>query len=103
MSQRNVKFAYVNISDPATKQNVAMRYTPFGRNGQKMYTPTIMIYGRDKSQPEQYTKSKFAFKLNEYLESYCDKYGYGKTLGRNNQSYFSKPKPAHTQHNGHRQ
>ena len=75
---------------------ILQRHTPFGRFSESLVnTPTVYIYGRNKGNPQKYTGSKFAFKLNEFLEDYCDQHGYSRTI-RDNKILFS-PSPASSQ------
>lgn len=53
-----------------------MQYTPYGYNGKELRTPTLFVYGRDKSSPVEYQDSEFAYKLGQYLKNYCDAFGY---------------------------
>ena len=49
----------------------------------------MYIFGRDKQNPVKYVGSKFSYKLNEYLEGYCDLNAYDEKI-KDKQSYLSK-------------
>ena len=53
-----------------------MQYTPYGYNGKELRTPTLFVYGRDKSSPVEYQGGNYAFELGQYLKKYCDAFGY---------------------------
>jgi len=55
----------------------------------------VYIFGRDKNNPEKYVGSKFAYKLNEFLEGHCDKNGYDPKI-KDKESFLTKiPKINH--------
>lgn len=49
----------------------------------------MYIFGRDKQNPVKYVGSKFSYKLNEYLEGYCDLNAYDEKI-KDKQSFLSK-------------
>ena len=59
---------------------IAKRYLPEGKQYKKIATPSVYIFGRDKQNPEKYDGSKFSYKVNEYLEGYCDLNAYDEKI-----------------------
>ena len=41
-----------------------------------METPSILIYGREKNEPEHYTGKKLAYNIQSHVKSHCNSYGY---------------------------
>lgn len=40
-------------------------------------TPTVLVYGEDKFQPEEYLGAYNSSPLNDFICNYCDNTGYG--------------------------
>ena len=73
---RNVKFAFVDISKQVNMNSIVEKYTNHLWERKAMVSPSILIYGRDKNDPVDYTGSKFSFNINDYIKNYCNNNGY---------------------------
>ena len=70
----NVKYAYVNTATDEGKE-ILRNYTG---DVNVQYTPTILVYGSDKSRPEEYYGDyESQDEINNYVCDYCDTNGYG--------------------------
>ena len=46
----------------------------------QLLTPTVLIYGRDRKAPVEYTGNYKEFDLETKISDYCDKNGFTKEL-----------------------
>lgn len=77
IKDRPIKFGFVDITKEDNYREVALKYTPYAYKSQQMTTPTLIIYGRDKRHPEEYTGEQTAYSLGDYLSYFSDYNGYG--------------------------
>ncbi len=75
MVTRRVKFGYVDLSLPESKE---ITDTLVGAS--IVSTPTIYVYGEDKSNPSLYEGDYKFGSLDNYVGKYSDTYGYTDTL-----------------------
>ena len=72
--EQNVKFGYVNTRTEAGKQILK----DFTGDVQMKYTPTVLVYGSDKTKPVEYYGSlSKQGELSDYVCDYCDTNGFG--------------------------
>ena len=76
-SFRKVKFAFIDTSLESSAE-VLEYFT--GDDKEIEYTPTILVYGRDKTDPIHYRGDLKIAALNVYTTIYCQKYGYDKDV-----------------------
>lgn len=70
---RKVKFGYVDISVEANKE-ILQSYTG-GKTVE--LTPSVFMYGTDKTKPEEYLGEYKMHELELYIGKYCDHHGFG--------------------------
>lgn len=69
---RNVKFAFVDKTIDEDMAEIAQYM-----NGIEItYTPTVILYGRDKRQPIKFKGNYDSDTFNEIVSEFCDKNGY---------------------------
>ena len=72
ITSRKVKFGFVDISKPAANDVVSKH-----SNGHDVtYTPTVLVYGSDKSKPSAYDGDYTAGDLDKHICGVCDKQGF---------------------------
>lgn len=72
VNNRSVRFGYVNVDD-ISRDDVIKQYTI---NGDIEFTPTVLVYGADKSNPTEYVGDYEFDTLNEHVCTYCDDNGF---------------------------
>ena len=72
LSGRKIKFGYVDVSEAANN----MILTSYCGTTKVQYTPTIMIYGKDKANPVEYNGDYTEPNVLQFITDYCDKNGY---------------------------
>ena len=72
ITSRKVKFGFVDISKDVAN-DVVSKYS----NGHDVtYTPTVLVYGADKSKPTAYSGDYSANDLDKHICGVCDKQGF---------------------------
>lgn len=74
MTSRRIKFGYVDITIVQNKIGILQKYTG-GKT--EMYTPTILVYGADKSFPMQYRGSLTLSNVSTFVKNISDNQGFG--------------------------
>ena len=65
---RKVKFGFVDIEDASAN----MILKDYVGNVMQILTPTVLIYGRDRKAPVEYTGNYKMFDLETKISDYCD-------------------------------
>jgi len=78
MNRYPVKFGYVNVDDPAS-DDVLTDYTV---TGDIEFTPSVLVYGKDKAQPTEFLGNYEFDEMSEHVSTYCDENGYERRKSR---------------------
>jgi len=66
----------VDVSKPENIDEIVSKYTGNVWDHAPISTPSILIYGREKVDPDLYTGKLLAYPLNSYIKNYCNNFGY---------------------------